>query len=119
LIRKIDEYNGGTGSTARIMLIATDDLTRAPEVEEMVYVMGAKIAGYTVEFRLGARNPLGINFPARMQWKDRCAWQYKGAECGYTGALPTCDFSLQGDNGCAAHNNTRRFGGFPGIRNRS
>jgi hypothetical protein len=32
-----------------------------------------------------------------------------------TGIMPSCDLSLQGPNGCAAHNNTQNFGGFPGL----
>ncbi len=119
VIRKIDQYSGGTGWVVRLMMIATDDMTRAPEVEELVYVMGTSISGYQIDFRLGARNPLSMRFPARMQWRDRCQWAYKSKECGYDGALATCDYTLQGDNGCAAHNNTLRFGGFPGIRNRT
>ena len=119
VIRKIDEREGGAGWVMRILMIASNDLTSEPEIEEMVFVMGASINGYQVSFRLGARSPLTMRFPARMQWKDRCQWIYKGEECGYTGGLATCDYSLQGSNGCAAHNNTNRFGGFPGIRNRS
>jgi phage-related protein len=30
-------------------------------------------------------------------------------------SLPTCDFTLFGPNGCAAHNNTLNFGGYPSI----
>jgi phage-related protein len=29
----------------------------------------------------------------------------------------TCDLTLQGDNGCASHNNSVNFGGFPGLNN--
>lgn len=32
------------------------------------------------------------------------------------GGLPSCDLTLRGPNGCAAHNNVINFGGFPGIR---
>lgn len=33
------------------------------------------------------------------------------------GALDTCDLTLQGPNGCAAHNNTINFHGYPGLNN--
>ncbi len=32
-----------------------------------------------------------------------------------TGGLVTCDHTLDGPNGCRIHENTRRFGGAPGI----
>jgi len=32
-----------------------------------------------------------------------------------SGGLATCDLTLEGPNGCRAHNNTRNFGGFPAI----
>jgi hypothetical protein len=41
----------------------------------------------------------------------RCGWPYKGAECGYTGALPACNKRLLGGGGCEGRENTHRFGG--------
>lgn len=32
-----------------------------------------------------------------------CAWKYKSAQCSYAGALPTCDLTFDGINGCLAH----------------
>jgi hypothetical protein len=48
--------------------------------------------------------------------KQNCVWQYKdGINCDYAGGLPTCDFTLDGANGCIAHFGTdmakARFGG--------
>jgi hypothetical protein len=70
---------------------------------------------YQVTWQLGAENPLNLPIPARTQSKQRCQWRYKGEECGYSGGLSTCDLSLEGDNGCVAHANQTRFGGFVGI----
>lgn len=57
-----------------------------------------------------------IRLPRRVYLRDRCAWIYKDSNtCQYTGPLPTCDKSLDGNNGCRAHSNTARFGGFPAI----
>lgn len=33
----------------------------------------------------------------------KCVHSYKDAECGYTGSLPTCDYTLDGANGCRTH----------------
>lgn len=117
--RRLDQYDGGAGWKIRLILVNTANTDQPPEFEQSAYVMGSTIKGYGAALTLGTRNPIRARFPARVQWRDRCAWAYKSTECGYTGPLPTCDYSLQGDNGCAAHDNTHRFGGFPGLRNRA
>ena len=40
-----------------------------------------------------------------------CPYRYKGVLCKYAGALPTCDRTYAGANGCVAHANTLNFGG--------
>lgn len=115
VIERAERHHGGVGWKIRMKYISTANITQPPEVEEMVYVMGSKARNYRMDFVLGARNPLAQRFPRRLQWRDRCSWLYKSTDCGYAGALPSCDYSLQGGNGCAAHGNTQRFGGFPGI----
>jgi len=118
-IMSLAEYHsGGVGWKVRFKYVNTGNITQPPEIEEMVYVVGSKAKKYGIDFTLGARNPLGMRFPRRLQWRDRCAWAYKGRECGYTGVITNCDYTLQGDNGCAIHSNTKRFGAFPGIRAR-
>lgn len=90
--------------------------TYDPEILETFLITGASAKDYDVTWNLGAEQPLTLTFPRRKQRRDTCSWKYKGPECAYTGELPTCDFSLTGNNGCAQHLNSRRFGGFPGIR---
>jgi phage-related protein len=75
----------------------------------------AKDENYSIEFTLGAENPLALRFPYRQQFRNRCEWVYKGNECRYAGGLPSCDLTLDGDNGCRVHNNTYNFGGFFGL----
>lgn len=70
-----------------------------------------------VSFRLGHERLLQQNFPGMRYLRNNCRWIYKSVECGYVGSLPTCDKVLEGDNGCRAHANTKRFGGFPGLPN--
>lgn len=118
LNKYIDESNGGDGWKIRLKTIAASDLSLPASGEEVMFVKGASINGFVISLSLGAQNPLNTRFPRRMQRRDRCAWVYKSEECGYTGIRKYCDYSLQGDNGCAAHNNTKRFGGFPGLRKR-
>ena len=77
----------------------------------------AKDENYTLSFTMGAENPLTLRFPPRQQFRNRCFWKYKGQNCLYNGNLPTCDYTLNGANGCRVHDNVLNYGGFPGIRN--
>ena len=114
---RMEEYGGGIGFEVRAMMINTGNLLQPPEIMEAFSVVGAKNKDYRVDFTLGAENPLAQRFPFRMQFKDRCQWVFKGAECKYVGADATCDYTLQGANGCGLKNNSLNFGAFPGIRN--
>lgn len=116
---RLQEYDGAVDFPVRLIVVSSAD-TGSAEMIESFTVQNAQAMsdGFTVEFELGAENPLALRFPTRLQFRNRCFWRYKGTECGYTGALPTCDFSIDGANGCRAHSNEARFGGFPGIRRR-
>lgn len=69
-----------------------------------------------VEFELATPFDLaGVRIPRRQALADLCSWEYKSAECSYTGSLPTCSKTL---DACRAHfgeNAWLPFGGFPGI----
>ncbi|CCG43298.1 hypothetical protein [Magnetospirillum molischianum] len=113
--QRMQEYGGGVGFGIRMIVVNTGNLSQPPEIVETFKVIRASARGYVVTFGLGAENPLSMRFPRRRQMRDRCSWRFGSAECGYVGDLRSCDLSLQGPNGCAAHGNTRRFGGFPGL----
>jgi lambda family phage minor tail protein L len=71
----------------------------------------------SVTFQLSTAFDLdGVTLPRRLALRYACWWKYKSADCGYTGALPTCNLTL-GD--CYAHfyGNPAGlpFGGFPGL----
>ena len=118
VMSKCEEYDGGVGWKVRFKLINTADIEADPEIEEMVYIIATSVQTYTVEFSLGARNPLTQRFPRNLQWRDKCGWAFKGEGCGYVGPATFCDYTLQGPNGCSVKSNTRRFRGLPGIRPR-
>jgi lambda family phage minor tail protein L len=69
-----------------------------------------------VEFELAAAFDLaGVRAPKRQCIANICQWRYKSVECSYTGALPTCDKTL---DACKAHFGETAelpFGSFPGI----
>lgn len=112
---RMQAYGGGINFTVRVIIVNTGNMAQPPEVLETFTVVGASAKDFNANFTLGAENPLTMRFPRRRQFRDRCLWRYKGVECGYGGALPTCDFTLLGPNGCSAHSNIPRFGGFIGI----
>lgn len=112
---RLQEYGGGVGFTVTLIVQAANNLTQDPEVIEQFEVLSSSAEEYHVSFQIGAESALTKSFPRRRQTRDYCQWKYKSAECGYTGPLPTCDYSLSGPNGCGAHNNTIRFGAFPGV----
>lgn len=118
LLGKLTQYNGIAGSQLILRVVNTGNLSAPPEIEETFEVLKSSANDFSVSLTLGANSPLRQLFPRRIQMRDRCAWRYKSAECGYVGAMPTCDLTLQGPNGCAAHNNTAKYGGFPGLVNR-
>jgi hypothetical protein len=113
---RMQAYGGGVGFRVSILVVNAGALDQPPEIIEDFEVIGASSADYSASFTLGVENALAKTFPRRKQTRDFCQWRYKDAvTCGYTGGLSSCDLSLQGANGCAAHGNTVRFGAFPGI----
>jgi phage-related protein len=118
LLGKLETYAGGIGSRVTMIILNSGNLSQGPEVQEVFEIIGSSANDYVVSLKLGAESTLTRLFPGRMQMRDRCSWRYKGPECGYTAGMPTCDLSLQGPNGCAAHSNAVNFGGFPGLVNR-
>jgi len=113
---RMQAYGGGIGFKVTMMVINSGAPLQPPEVIENFEVVGASASEYVTTFTLGVENALAKVFPRRKQLRDFCQWRYKeSGTCNYTGALPTCDLTLQGPNGCAAHGNSIRFGAFPGI----
>ena len=118
LMTQLNNLQGATGSTVIMRVLNADNLTADPEMEERFDVVDSGASDFNITIKLGAENPLQRRFPAMLQMRDRCRWHYKSPECGYTGPIPTCDLSLQGANGCTAHGNSLRYGGFPGLKGR-
>lgn len=114
-------YGGGVGFEVDLMVVSAsvgDPVVRdlEPELSEFFVVTKSSYKDYVATWSLGAENPLRRMFPLRKQEPDQCSFRYKDARtCGYGGSLATCDLSLDGPNGCRAHNNTKNYGGYPGI----
>lgn len=115
--QNMESYAGGVGFEVTYTVVNSAKLSDDPEVSEDFVVVGSSTRGYVVNFVLGSENPLRLAFPLYRQYRDRCRHEYKGTRCAYSGALATCDYTYDGDNGCKEHDNVANFGGFRGMQN--
>lgn len=102
-----------------IILVFADHLDNpANKITETFYIDSYTADQGCVEFTLSSKlDILDVNIPGRLFVRNYCQWKFKGTECGYVGALTTCN-RLKAD--CKIRNNYIRFGGFPSIpQNRS
>lgn len=113
----LQTYRGAVGSSATMMVVTVDpdDNTTLVDFSEIFEIISVSAPDYAITIELGAENPLTRAFPARVQFRDRCPFRYKSRRCGYSGSMPSCDLTLTGANGCRAHDNEKRFGGYPAI----
>jgi len=109
----LEEYNGGVGSQVTVRVVNTAYLDEDYSELEMTFdVISAEADAYWITFTLGAPNPLLRRFPPDRYIADYCRWEFKSAECGYTGPATTCNKTLEN---CRRLGNSKRFGGFPGL----
>jgi len=111
------EANDMRGQRVRLRVVHSDNLADPTRTafDESYEITEIFVTEQAVSFRLGHLRLLEQRFPARRFLRDNCQWVYKDSSCGYAGALATCDKILEGTNGCRAHGNQARFGGFPGM----
>lgn len=115
LMSFIDIYDGLVKSNVRLLVVHEDSLDGPAEMDENFLITECSVNEYIVSIRLGVESAVAQRFPNYRQFKNRCAWKYKGIRCKYAGGLPTCDYTRDGPNGCAAHANEINFGGMPGL----
>lgn len=111
----LQAQGGGLGSTVLLRVINTAYLAENyADLELSLEVMRCTSKAGWITWTLSIPNPYRKRFPLLKTRGDYCNWVrwYKGAECGYTGALATCKGTLED---CRAHNNSARFGGQPGL----
>ena len=108
------------GARVTIKYVNSANLADATAVvlEERYEILGIQVQGAkAVAFTLGRERVASTLLPAGRFYRDHCRWIYKSEQCGYAGALASCDHILEGANGCRAHSNMTRFGGFPLLTN--
>lgn len=112
----MEEFGGGVGSKVTLYVVNSGNLAQGAEIVEFFEITAASSADYVQSFTLGAENALAQTFPRRRQTRDFCQWRFKDPKtCGYVGPLTSCALTLQGANGCEAHDNSINFGGYPGL----
>lgn len=110
------ELNELRGARVEILYVNSANLADPDAVvaEERYEIMSIHVKGSQfVSFTLGHDRISQHQFPSGRFFRDNCRWIYKSTECGYSGGLASCDKILEGSNGCRAHANVARFGGFP------
>jgi len=117
-IRQVEARYGGAPSGFKVRVKVVNSATPDAEPEFSLYydVKSSSATEYRVSWSLGADNILSYAFPIHKQYRDRCRFRYRGEDCSYVGNIETCDYTLDGPNGCRQHGNTHRYGGFPGLR---
>lgn len=97
-----------------------DGATNVLALTDTFTVVGYTAANERITLQLGGRNYLDAPMPARPLDRYRCGFQFGGTLCAYVqdndGFIrQTCDYSLNGPNGCKVHDNDPRFGGFSSL----
>jgi hypothetical protein len=113
----IEQYAGVVGANLFLYVVNAANPAGEPELSMAFTVKQTVCDAKLVTFKLGASSPLRRLFPLLMYWPNFCGWRYKGAQCGYTGAMPTCSHTIDGATGCKAHFPDQPLRGlfFPGI----
>lgn len=133
----IEQYAGVVGADLYLYAVNTANPTGEPDLALALTVKQTTSDNKLVHLKSGASSPLRRLFPIHMYRPNFCRHQYNapvlqamqaaaiaaglplidppGIQCGYLGPLTTCTHTVDGVNGCQAHNNVLRFGGFPGI----
>jgi lambda family phage minor tail protein L len=123
----IEQAKGLSGNRVTIGVFNRAAALTGDLVSFTLQVAGCSVTDTTVSLRLQMPSFFEYAVPPEIFVRGRCRWRYKGVECAYRGALPTCDKTLFGVDGCKIHgddeeNNNRprlhprRFGGFPGLQ---
>lgn len=134
----IEQYAGVVGANLYLYFLNAANPRGEPDLSLAFTVKQTVSDAKLVHFKLGASSPLRRLFPIHMYRPNYCIWQYNsptlqaanaalraanpgktldlpGDQCGYIGPLTTCTHTIDGTNGCIAHNNLLRIGTFPGI----
>lgn len=118
LMAAIEAYEGLIDQPARVMLVHKGNLGGG----EPIFQFDGRIATHkasaqSIQFTIGRENLYRVPLPLLRTSREFCNHIYGGVECGYdttrSGALQTCTFMVEGDNGCRAHGEDEEDEGLP------
>lgn len=119
-----ESFSGLVGQTVRHVVVRVDELPNAtPLIDEYLEIVASDFTENVCQFTCGRTALLQKKFPDRRISRIRCGHRYGGVGCGYDttrgGALPTCDFSLEGANGCYIHGDDEEGAGLENRHDRN
>lgn len=112
-----DQYLKDSGSADAVVTMRAIVLNALNPVvaimEEFFDLTSWKTTAKSVEFVLGAPNPMTMRFPRRRIRQKFCDFKFRvDPRCGYSGSAAACDNSI---TSCRQLGNSGSFGGFVGI----
>lgn len=111
------QSGGLEGQDLTVTLVCTSDLAADYSDFQTTYtIKGHDEDDRVVTFEIGHPNLYLARFPRRRYLANVCEVQFKGALCGYSGGESSCDHTL---SRCRELSNETRFGGSPGLRNKT
>lgn len=111
----LEELEGAVDSTALVRWINVAHLNENYADLELTFeILETVSVGQWISCTLGMPNLLRSDFPYESYHAGHCRFvrNFKDVECGYAGPSATCAGTL---DYCRQLNNSRRFGGFPGL----
>lgn len=126
-------FSGMRGRRVKLQQVNTAILSSSSNCYQYSFVVNSIIVrDFLATVIMGLTNLNTISIPAQRINRTRCRWlpAYGETECGYdatrSGALASCDGTLDGANGCSAHGDDEvaagrarlhplRFGGEPDV----
>ena len=108
----VEDSGGGVGTQVILRVVNSKNLNGNADLEEYYTVLSCKIDEQWIDFALGNEYSARTRRPLDRYMKNNCPFVYKGIRCAYNGSLADCKHTLAD---CRAHNNSKRFGGYPGI----
>jgi len=109
----LEENDGLIGNSVTLRVVNEGFLAENyAELTMTFQILSCTADASWVSFSCGMPNPMNRRFPLYRYIGSYCNWQFKSAECAYTGAITTCKRTLVD---CQAKSNSSRFGGNPGL----
>lgn len=113
------DYQGLVGRRVVARLVHEALLTDPDDSFPIEYeCIGSEASYAAAVLRLGQLGLNDLQFPRGRYHRASCRFTYTTdgrGRCGYSGTRTSCDRTLDGDDGCTAHLNDARFGGFASM----